>query len=750
MVKGFPRRVLFGTTVLAGFLVSVAPCAAQNVDVGLHHRSAMGVRDNGPLRTLFHIHLEVPDGADPDMAANEALEALHARPVGPGDLLDLGFAVTGARWPRFFNHGKRDDRVVQYYNPAGAPIPDSFEPILQSAQTTWSTVTSSRFKYEPGGLTTRPPQTGDGFNDVGWQAIPLANAIGITAVTIDWVSGEILDADVSLSPLFDWTTDGVVPPPPPPPPPSCFTLPKGTPPPPECIIRPPKPAYDVETVLLHEDGHALGLDHIGDPTAVMYAFYNGVQRALADGDIAGVTYLYPRHPVRTVTRRDPSAGYRLIASVGDVIPSLAGFFASFEPGGLNARGDASFTSGVSDRCSSNACVELGGQAVFAAQHRGMTQVVRTTQAAPGNPNPARLGGGVVGASALNDRGDLAFGFSHNPAPSVPYARNAGVYRYDWQSDTTNAVVVPFVTAARGCGAEPAGRCVLAGGWKAAINNRGDVAFAGVLMTPVPGLGDEGIFVAERSGQVTTVVAAGSRAPTGDQVFDYAASPSINDAGDVAFDGHLTGDLWYCLSNVGRCLSSVYRWRATTEHPELIARQGAPAPDGGTFRYAVEPVLNNRGEILFSANLSASGNHSDLGLFLFSRGMIIPVVRPGEEMPGGGRLLTTSLSIASGPVYSLSDDGVVAFNATLDTDEDEDGVFDTGVYVWERGRIRLIARSGTVMPGVGEILAVQDPYAYGSRTSYAGALLNTRGEVLFQAILTDWRVVLLVAEPPKRE
>lgn len=38
-----------------------------------------------------------------------------------------------------------------------------------------------------------------------------------------------------------------------------------------------------------------------------------VRRVLSDGDIAGITLLYPRWPVRPVTRRDPSVPFRVLA-----------------------------------------------------------------------------------------------------------------------------------------------------------------------------------------------------------------------------------------------------------------------------------------------------------------------------------------------------------------------------------------------------------------------------------------------------
>ncbi|MFO0909674.1 MAG: matrixin family metalloprotease [Isosphaeraceae bacterium] len=55
--------------------------------------------------------------------------------------------------------------------------------------------------------------------------------------------------------------------------------------------------YDFFSVMLHETGHALGLEHPTDPTEVMYANYGGVRTNLQEGDLAGILAIYgPRQP----------------------------------------------------------------------------------------------------------------------------------------------------------------------------------------------------------------------------------------------------------------------------------------------------------------------------------------------------------------------------------------------------------------------------------------------------------------------
>jgi hypothetical protein len=51
-------------------------------------------------------------------------------------------------------------------------------------------------------------------------------------------------------------------------------------------------SYDLETVAIHEFGHALGMDHSAISTADMYAYYNGMKQTLTSDDSSGIQSLY--------------------------------------------------------------------------------------------------------------------------------------------------------------------------------------------------------------------------------------------------------------------------------------------------------------------------------------------------------------------------------------------------------------------------------------------------------------------------
>ena len=55
--------------------------------------------------------------------------------------------------------------------------------------------------------------------------------------------------------------------------------------------------YDLYSVLLHETGHSLGLNHPQNPVEVMYPVYQGIRTGLAPGDIAGIQAIYGARPL---------------------------------------------------------------------------------------------------------------------------------------------------------------------------------------------------------------------------------------------------------------------------------------------------------------------------------------------------------------------------------------------------------------------------------------------------------------------
>ena len=85
---------------------------------------------------------------------------------------------------------------------------------------------------------------------------------GCCTLAVTWFSTSVDEADMALNTNFPWSTNGV-------------------------------DDFDVETVMLHENGHVLGLRHSEVEAAVMFATYSKPRVTLDPDDIAGIESLYP-------------------------------------------------------------------------------------------------------------------------------------------------------------------------------------------------------------------------------------------------------------------------------------------------------------------------------------------------------------------------------------------------------------------------------------------------------------------------
>ena len=171
------------------------------------------------------------------------------------------------------------------------------------------------------------------------------------------------------------------------------------------------------------------------------------------------------------------------------------------------------------------------------------------------------------------------------------------------------------------------------------------------------------------------------------------------------------------------------------------------------------MINNHGDLVFLGDLTAPPDSRQMtGVFLHLRGETRRVAGPSDEMPGGGKFVTASNSL--GWQLHMNNAGEIVFNATLDTatlsTDDGNAIPDTGLYVWSHGSLRLVARTGTVIPGVGTIaqlvmnvLRVAPPPVF---VPNSGAHNNDWGQMVFGARLIEkdeqgeQRGVLLVATP----
>ena len=249
---GRGRRAAVGIAIAALFvLAGTAPALARDRVVTVD-----GVA-RGDSSLHVEIVLAVSERENAQAAATRALDAQGAKPA-PAPPQSSAFTLNGLFWNVL--------PVVQYYNPAGESVAGAGS-IVTATQSTWSSVQGSTYRITSGGTSSRCPslvrecpgrQIFDGFNDVGWSRLS-GSVLGVT-----WYSTSIDEADIAINQRFPWTA-------------GCTQV-AGT--------------FDLQTVVLHENGHVAGLGHSGDPNAVMYASYQTARCALSQDDINGLAALY--------------------------------------------------------------------------------------------------------------------------------------------------------------------------------------------------------------------------------------------------------------------------------------------------------------------------------------------------------------------------------------------------------------------------------------------------------------------------
>jgi hypothetical protein len=249
-------------------LLLALPASAQ---AGNRVASATGVKHVNGETLYVDVVVAVPVGQGDRQATDKALSeqgaSRRARPPWAGGPGGPGGGGGGGGTEQYFYTGLEwsPPSVTQNYNPASQPF--NAKPALTNTYSDWSNLADSAYDINYGADTTRcpslvkecpGPQINDPYNDVAWLAL------GGTTLGVTWYTTSDTEADMALNTRFTWKS-------------TCASSGSG---------------YDVETVLLHENGHVAGLDHANRTDSVMYPSYQSPRCTLFDYDKRSIANLY--------------------------------------------------------------------------------------------------------------------------------------------------------------------------------------------------------------------------------------------------------------------------------------------------------------------------------------------------------------------------------------------------------------------------------------------------------------------------
>ena len=346
-----------------------------------------------------------------------------------------------------------------------------------------------------------------------------------------------------------------------------------------------------------------------------------------------------------------------IVREGQASPDSNGTYSSFDTFAFNDSGQAAFR-GILIGTSGGNSDNLG---VFRSDGGTLTQIGREGQPAPDSNGTFS---GITADISLNDSGQVAFkgllsGTSGGSGNGQGIFLGSGgaltqVVREEQAAPDSNGTISSIDSPS--------------------LNASGQVAFQGFLTGTSGGFSDDtGIFLGS-GGALTRIVREGDSAPDSNGAFGFTAPPVLNDAGQVAFRGGLSGTSGGSSDQNGIFLSS----GGTVIQ---VARGGEAAPDGnGTIRFFEDPTLNATGQVAFTSfnMIGTSGGTSDnAGIFIGDGQETFQAARKGQAL-GGSTITALSFSNSTsgqGEQRSgLNDFGQVAYHATLANGDYAIGLF----------------------------------------------------------------------------
>ena len=309
----------------------------------------------------------------------------------------------------------------------------------------------------------------------------------------------------------------------------------------------------------------------------------------------------------------------------------------------------------------------------------------------------------------------------------------------------NSAVRHTIIAASGGAAPAIGIYLPFSFFNVSLNERHEVAFDAFIGGPPF---TTGVFVGD--GKTTSTIALGANPDPAAPSFGEVSNPFITPNGDVVFTGNDTD----FFRSDGKTIVPLVRdgdpapgggtltptARAANDHGAIayralvsgatatqgifrsdgtqtvaIARDDNDAPTGGRFTSLRDPVINDRGQVAFSSEMT--GGSADFGIFRGEGGDLTPVFVANQIAPGGA-----IFKDFGNPVINIH--GQVATLASTNSASPD------GLFVGNGTDALAIALEGQPAPKGGNY---RDPF---SRGTFRGPIrFNDRGEVTFDAQLT---------------
>ncbi len=396
-----------------------------------------------------------------------------------------------------------------------------------------------------------------------------------------------------------------------------------------------------------------------------------------------------------------SGSLSLVAREGSIAPGTTGVYNFLQRLVLNGAGQSAFVEHLLDGPGGERFVN--GNGIWSDRSGSVSLLVREGDAAPG------ITGGVfadLNGPLFNDAGQMAFlGALRVGTAGVTMPDRMGLWSEGSGSLSLiarNGDVAPgtggafFNLEKRILDPDGDGGTPGEGFGLTALNDAGQVAFTGHLLPGAAGVtldNDAGIW-AGASGSINLVARKGSTAPgTAGGVFgSFHGNPGFNNAGHIVFKSYL-------LAGSGDVTSAndAGIWSDRSGSLALVAREGAAAPGTAGVYHDINDnlALNGAGQIAFHGRLTGPGVTLDNneGIWSEGSGSLSLVAREGSPAPGTGSVFRSFSLLANSLI--LNGAGQVAFNGILRTGMG--GVTlanDRGIWATDTaGELKLIAREG---------------------------------------------------------